>query len=431
MLILLFTTTSYAATTTIVVDAAGTGDYTELSDALAAAPEDVRIEIRPGAYTLEDVFWVGQTFEMVGAGAQDVTIYFNGLDAALGVLFQVSATISDVSFEADPALGEGTLGLTTYGHATPSVTIERARFHGYGTEVCVFTEYMKSLIVSESTFEDCDRGIQFASVTGVIENNLFLGNNSGIESFEYDEGGSSLDVQNNTFVGNGGHFIGSPNMNDVSFTDNIFVGATGYSLGTYPPYDAADWHLSNNLFWDNGTCYSSDCVDWGSDIIEADPLFVDWSDDGDWTNDDLQLLPGSPAIDAAVGTSVLIDREGAARPLDGDGDGIAIADLGAYEMAEPTIPGDTGDPDTGEADADTDADADSDTDADGDADADADGDADGDADTDPTGDTGSNAEPPKSGSGGDACGGCASSGFAPTAGLLALPLLLLRRRRVA
>src|SRR5690606_17043654 len=47
------------------------------------------------------------------------------------------------------------------------------------------------------------------------------------------------------------------------------------------------------------------------------------------------LLPASPALDAAVGACASLDQRGAPRPRDGDGDGIAVCDLGAYERQAP------------------------------------------------------------------------------------------------
>ena len=44
------------------------------------------------------------------------------------------------------------------------------------------------------------------------------------------------------------------------------------------------------------------------------------------------LRPGSPAIDAGVGDCVSLDQRGVARPKDGNGDGVALCDLGAYEF---------------------------------------------------------------------------------------------------
>lgn len=44
-------------------------------------------------------------------------------------------------------------------------------------------------------------------------------------------------------------------------------------------------------------------------------------------------LPNSPAIDAAVGSTETIDQRGVPRPIDGNGDGTAAADIGAVEYA--------------------------------------------------------------------------------------------------
>jgi hypothetical protein len=51
---------------------------------------------------------------------------------------------------------------------------------------------------------------------------------------------------------------------------------------------------------------------------------------------DAHLLSSSPAIDAGDNTLCpAIDYGGTARPLDGNGDGVAICDIGAYEWWPP------------------------------------------------------------------------------------------------
>lgn len=47
------------------------------------------------------------------------------------------------------------------------------------------------------------------------------------------------------------------------------------------------------------------------------------------------LRPGSPAIEAGVGTCTASDQRKLPRPQDGNGDGVAGCDLGAYERAAP------------------------------------------------------------------------------------------------
>lgn len=47
------------------------------------------------------------------------------------------------------------------------------------------------------------------------------------------------------------------------------------------------------------------------------------------------LRRGSAAVDKAVGNCPVQDQRGAQRPRDGDGDGVAVCDLGAYERSRP------------------------------------------------------------------------------------------------
>ncbi|MBU0641220.1 MAG: right-handed parallel beta-helix repeat-containing protein [Planctomycetes bacterium] len=73
----------------------------------------------------------------------------------------------------------------------------------------------------------------------------------------------------------------------------------------------------------------------GMGNVDADPLFA--------LANDFHLMPGSPCIDAGTndpaGGLPADDLDGNARPLDGDGDKVAVADMGVYEFnpAAPSI----------------------------------------------------------------------------------------------
>ena len=69
-------------------------------------------------------------------------------------------------------------------------------------------------------------------------------------------------------------------------------------------------------------------LNWGDGNIDADPAFA--------FAEDQHLMPGSPCVDAGTneppGGLPATDYDGNARSIDGDGDGTALADIGAYEF---------------------------------------------------------------------------------------------------
>jgi hypothetical protein len=63
----------------------------------------------------------------------------------------------------------------------------------------------------------------------------------------------------------------------------------------------------------------------GPNSAAGDPLFVNPG------GGDFRLAAGSPATDSGVDAGYGMDRDGRAVPLDGNGDGVAVADRGAFE----------------------------------------------------------------------------------------------------
>jgi hypothetical protein len=141
----------------------------------------------------------------------------------------------------------------------------------------------------------------------------------------------SPQIINNTIVGNLIGMVVHANVfaGNQIYRNNIIEGnQIGLSVeGSPENYPTWDY----NLVYNNTSNYDGIPDQTGlNGNISEDPQFVDA------VNGNFQVLAQSPAID--TGTNALcpvMDYQGIPRPLDGNGDGVATCDMGAYEYAVP------------------------------------------------------------------------------------------------
>jgi len=178
-----------------------------------------------------------------------------------------------------------------------------------------------------------------------VTNCAFSGNTAALGGGGmYNENDSSPTVTNCTFSGNtavagGGMFNieSSPTVTNCTFSGNTTGAVDGmYNYNSSPA-------VTNCILWDSGDEIYNDGTSTpvvtfcdvqggysGAGNIDIDPMFVNPA------TDDYHLQPGSPCVDtgyndAATAAGLITDFEGDPRIVDGDGDTVAVVDMGADE----------------------------------------------------------------------------------------------------
>jgi CSLREA domain-containing protein len=174
----------------------------------------------------------------------------------------------------------------------------------------------------------------------------------------YNSSAAGSTVVNSTFSGNlagnqGGAFyaVSQVAFTNVTFSDNgapgaggaVFNGGGGVTLvSTILARSTAGGQCGGGAFTSGGNNLDdgSSCALAGPrDQSGLDALLGPLQDNGGPTLTHA-LLPGSPAIDAGNGPACPpSDQRGVTRPTDGNGDGVAACDVGAYEFVD-ACPGD-------------------------------------------------------------------------------------------
>ncbi len=188
----------------------------------------------------------------------------------------------------------------------------------------------------------CDAGSPTLHRCTISDNSASAG--GGFFSWDSDATLTNCVLRGNTSQRGGGAF--ADNYSNLTFT-HCTLAANRASLGTalycdssfqsYPSSVTMSncilWNTQHEI-WNNDDSYLSLSTcdvrgGWpGEGNIDIDPQFA-------FVND-AHLLPGSPCIDAGtndpIGGLPPDDRDGNPRPLDGNGDGESIADIGAFEF---------------------------------------------------------------------------------------------------
>ncbi len=170
----------------------------------------------------------------------------------------------------------------------------------------------------------------------LITNNVIVGNTSPEGGGVYwlvPSGARGPAVVNNTIADNDGAAVFADGYDVAArLANNVLVAAGADAVVECGDFNDANRPVieHNDAFHrDSGPRYGGLCTDQTglNGNISADPLFADPA------GGDYHLTTGSPAVDAGQNAGApATDIDGEARPVDGNGDGVPVVDLGADEF---------------------------------------------------------------------------------------------------
>lgn len=324
----------------IILVASGSG--APIQRAINQAQVGDIIEVGPGIYT-GNIDFGNKAITLRSTAGPSVTT-LNGNQTGTTVRIGGNAEISGFTITGGKAIFGA--GMAVAGTGTRIINnIFRANVQEDGGYGAAIGGNAASPFISGNIFTDNSSSSQALSGTvsfvnassPIIENNLFFNNKGRGLNLTLPRGNSPF-VTNNTFWGNTTaiRLDGAVDTSSVTFQNNILGSNNlGFAIDFLSGSNLAAWN--NNLLFGNKSNYGGVDYTLGSltgvnGNIEGNPLFLNPG------SGDFRFVTGSPAIDAGRNVGApMFDFVGNPRFFDGNSDGTAITDIGAFEyIPEPT-----------------------------------------------------------------------------------------------
>jgi len=227
-----------------------------------------------------------------------------------------SVTDSDVDFAHGGAIyseGNADVARSTF------VNNRAGIFSGGGGGSAIVNNHSGVFKLTNSTIS----GNLGTEVNGVISN--------GLAGFLPTGADAQMKLINVTLTDNGG--LGLSNLGHLVIRNSLIAGNQLADSPANCDHDGTSYYaLGLLLGTDTGACTADVMIN--DAITFSKVIYPNLADNGGDTQTHA-LRKGSPAVDAGLGSCTQHDQRGLSRPRDGDGDGLAVCDLGAYERSRP------------------------------------------------------------------------------------------------
>ncbi len=316
----------------------GTKDrpFRTIAHGLSVATTDQAVEVGEGSY--EETIALKSGVEVRAAERGAAAIVGNGTEPVVSAV-GVDGTAKIEGFQITGGGGGAGGGIYCYG-ASPTISgntiAGNTATSGGGIDCDTFSNALISGNLIDGNSAGAGGAVYCNFNQPAITGNTIVANTAASGGAVYCVL-SQPNVVNNVIAGNSassdggairGGFAGSPSMINNTITGNIAPAGGGV-------YTDAAAAVTNCILWNNGddlagcTATYSDIEDGdaGTGNISVNPMFVDAA------GGDYRLAARSPCIDTATSSGApATDRDGVARPKDGNHDGGAQVDMGAYEF---------------------------------------------------------------------------------------------------
>ena len=276
----------------------------------------------------------GGVFHLGNLTVEDSRITGNSADGNGGAIYSYSGgtlAVSRTLIEGNQADNSG--GAIHVGRPTTltDVTLRGNSAGTFGGALNVFQTVQMDRVTVQDNSADTGAAIfsQFGAISmtnSTISGNTAGNNYGGIAAF----GAVTVDVRHSTIADNGRTGSAGAGFNGlvssgatVTIVSSIFANNGDHNCtGTNANWTSQGYNLSSDT--------SCGFVQ-ASDFQPMDPMLAPLADYGGATATHA-LLPGSPAIDSGSnGQCPAVDQRQITRPFDGDGNGVAVCDRGAFE----------------------------------------------------------------------------------------------------